>query len=250
MSVRLICIGSSSAGNAYALDSGTEILLLEAGCQLSVVKKSIDFRLKDVVGCCVTHVHGDHARYATEYARNGIHIYCNEDVAQKKQFPYGSFTALSGSPTEKIGSFRVVPFENHHDVPIFGYLIYHPDMGTLLFSTDSYRISQTITGVDHYLIEANYSDELLKRNVWEGRIDQRQADRVMLSHMSLDNCIRYLRDSFVGSGSATTKTITLCHLSDRNADPEQFRRIVQQAFGVPVSIARKGTVVTLSKEII
>ena len=56
--VKLICVSSSSAGNAYALDAGNEILLLEAGVKMAEVKRNIDFRLSDVVGVCVSHSHG------------------------------------------------------------------------------------------------------------------------------------------------------------------------------------------------
>lgn len=242
----LITIGSNSSGNAYALDAGGEILLLEAGIKLSDVKKAINYRTGHVVGCVITHVHGDHAKYAEEYSKAGIHIYCNSDVAEKKQFPYGSSTILSGSVTHKIGSFYVVPFDNHHDVPIFGYLIHHKDMGELLFSTDSYRISTTITGVNHFLIEANYSDELLKQAVWEGKITKSQSDRIMLSHMSLDYCIDYLKDC----QAEKSDTIILCHLSGRHSNSKQFRTAVAGAFGVPTYIAEKGLKVELNKNII
>jgi hypothetical protein len=55
---RLKTIGSSSVGNAYAVEAGGAILLLEAGCKISEVKKHINFRLSDVVGVCVSHSHG------------------------------------------------------------------------------------------------------------------------------------------------------------------------------------------------
>ena len=56
--IRLICIGSSSLGNSYALDTGSEILLLEAGVKMAEVKRHISFRLQDVVGVCISHAHG------------------------------------------------------------------------------------------------------------------------------------------------------------------------------------------------
>jgi hypothetical protein len=55
---RLITVGSNSAGNAYAIDAGGEILLLEAGCKMADVKRQINYRLNDVVGVCVSHSHG------------------------------------------------------------------------------------------------------------------------------------------------------------------------------------------------
>lgn len=234
-------------GNAYALDSGTEILLLEAGCKMADVKRAIDFRLANVVGCIVSHVHGDHAKYATEYAKFGVNVYGPQDIADKKQFPYGKFTALKEGNTCHIGSFNVVPFSNFHDTPIFGYLIQQADMGVALFSTDSYKIGMTLTGVNHFLIEANYEDSMLKENVRNGSISKSQSDRIMLSHMSLDYCVKYLRDC---QADRTARTITLCHLSERNSDPDQFRSTVAGAFGIPIFIAQRGTVIELNKELL
>jgi len=250
--MKLITINSNSSGNAYALDSGSEILLLEAGCRMPDVKRAINYRYPDIVGCIVTHRHGDHAKFATEYARFGVQVYGNKDLADNKQFLYGKYTVCRDGITTKIGSFSVCPFANFHDVPIFGYLIHHPQMGTMLFSTDSYKIGSTITGINHFLIEANYEDSILKENVRNGSISKAQSDRIMLSHMSLNYCIRYLRDCLAGSGSpaSTTRTITLCHLSERNSDPELFRSTVAAAFGIPAYIAQRGTIIELNKDVL
>jgi ribonuclease BN (tRNA processing enzyme) len=244
--MKLIVVNSNSTGNAYALDSGTEILLLEAGCKMADVKRAINFRLQNVVGCCVSHCHGDHAKYATEYAKFGVKVYGNEDVAEKKSFPYGTYSTMVTDKSYHIGSFTVVPFSNHHDVPIFGYLIHHKDMGSLLFSTDSYKIGIALTGVSHFLIEANYSDEFLKQAVWDGKITKAQSDRIMLSHMSIENCVKYLRDC----QAEKSRNIILCHLSSRHSDAKQFGDAVSGAFGVPCYIAQKGLVVELNKELI
>ena len=243
--MKLIVINSNSAGNAYALDTGKDILLLESGCKMADVKRAIDFRISDVVGCVVTHEHGDHAKYSVEYAKFGVEVYGVTDIGVKKNFPFGKFHPLQEGKTKHIGSFDVVPFSNHHDVTIFGYLIRHPEFGVMLFSTDSYKIGITLTGIDHFLIEANYSDELLKQNVWDGKINKAQADRIMLSHMSLEYCINYLRSC---GADKSAKTITLCHLSERNSDSRQFRDTVAGSFGVPCYCATKGLVVELSKE--
>lgn len=243
--MKLIVIGSNSAGNGYALDAGGEILLLEAGLVLKSVKSAIDFRTDKVVGCLVTHEHGDHAKYAESYTKNGITIYGNKSLMEKKNFAFGSHVQMVPEKTYHIGGFDVVPFINYHDVEIFGYIIRHPQMGILFFSTDSYKIGMTIKGVDHFLIEANYSDELLKKSVWSGKIQQPQADRIMTSHMSLDYCIRYLRDC---EADKSAKTITLCHLSERNSNHLSFRNIVAGSFGVPTYVAEKGAVIELNKD--
>lgn len=245
--MKLIVIGSNSSGNAYALDAGDSILLLEAGVKYSQVAKTINHRIDNVVGCLVSHVHGDHAKYAEEYSNRGITIFGNKDLKDKKNFRYGRGYFLEPGKTVSIGSFRVTPFEVAHDVPCFGYLIMHLEMGILMFVTDTYKVPTCITGIDHYLIEANYSDALLKENVWNGSINKAQADRIMLSHMSLDYTVKYLRDC---KAEESAKTITLCHLSERNSDPEQFREAVAGAFGVPCYIAQKNLNVELNRDIL
>lgn len=242
--MKLIVIGSNSMGNAYALDAGGEILLLEAGMKMADVKRAIDFRLQDVVGCVVSHCHGDHAKYATEYAKFGVKVYCNDDVISKKQFPYDTCHEIKTGKTYHIGNFSATPFDVAHDVPCFGFLVKHSSMGVMMFVTDTYKIPLYVSGINHYIIEANYSDELLKQNVWNGKVDKQQADRIMLSHMSLDYTVKYLQDC----KAEKAYSITLCHLSERNSNPQLFQKTVTGAFGVPCYCAQKGLVVELNKE--
>ena len=189
---------------------------------------------------------GDHAKYATEYAKFGVKVYCNQDVADKKQFPFESCKVVKSGKTFSVGSFRVVPIEMFHDVPNYGYLIQHKQCGTIFFASDTYKMGAYIKGIDHWLIEANYDDKILKANVEDGKIDRAQANRLMVSHMSIDNTIHYLKES----EAEKSKTITLCHLSERNSDPVIFSERVKREFGVPCYIARKGLVVELNREVI
>ena len=244
--MQLITIASSSAGNSFALDSGQEILLLEAGIRHSLVCRAIGFKDDKVVGCLVGHSHGDHAKYAEEYANRGVTIYCNKDVREKKKFPYGSCVEMDICNTVSIGSFRVSALPLHHDVPTYAFLIYHPDMGTAMFALDTYKMDFYIEGVDHWLIEANYDDRILKANVQDGKIDRAQANRLMLSHMSIDNTIHFLKECH----AEKSKNIILCHLSERNSDPDAFKERVTKEFGVPTHVASKGLIVNLNKELI
>jgi len=50
-------IATGSSGNSYALMNDNEILLLDLGVNARVIKKEIDFRVSDIVGCLVTHKH-------------------------------------------------------------------------------------------------------------------------------------------------------------------------------------------------
>lgn len=115
-----------------------------------------------------------------------------------------------------------------------------------MFALDTYKMDFFIQGIDHWLIEANYDDRILKANVEDGKIDRAQANRLMLSHMSIDNTIHFLKECH----AEKSKNIILCHLSERNSDPTNFKTRVVSELGVPSFIAQKNLVVNLNKELI
>jgi len=229
--MKLIVINSNSKGNAYILESSSEILLLEAGVRLREVTSKLNPQ-KNVVGLCVSHVqHGDHGKYADNYL---------------KRFGCDSVTSENGisGKTYPLGEFYITPFEVYHDVKCFGFLIHHKEMGTLLFATDTYCLPYTFKGVNQWLIEANYADDILEANLANGRIDKKQYDRIVVSHFSLDNCVKALIDG----DASKSQSITLVHLSDRNSDADRFQNSVAAAFGVPTFIATKGQEINLTKQ--
>lgn len=48
---------SGSTGNAYALETENEILLIEAGIPVPNIKRMINFQIDKVAGLCVSHEH-------------------------------------------------------------------------------------------------------------------------------------------------------------------------------------------------
>lgn len=239
--MKLHILGSSSSGNGYALVSGDgEIFLIEAGIKAKEMTKGIDYRVNAVSGCIVSHAHGDHSLYATAYSKLGIRIGCNQDVANKKVgllYP----NVMQEGKTYGFGSFRVTPFEVKHDVPNFGYIVYHKEMGTLLFATDTYTLPFEFRNVNHFLIEANYSDDILNENVRKGNIDVGQRKRLMVSHMSINNCLLNLSRCH----AEKSHNIILIHLSSRNSDASVFKTRVASRFAVPTYIAEKGLTINL-----
>ena len=150
--MKLIIIGSSSKGNSYALQSDSgEILLIEAGIHLREVKKAIGYKTSKVVGCIVSHAHGDHSNYIPEYLKAGINVSSNDEVAEK----YPGVDTMSEGITFRFGNFGVTPFEVEHDAKNFGYLIHEPSYGTIFFATDCYNLHFVIQGCNTYLAECS-----------------------------------------------------------------------------------------------
>lgn len=238
--MKLIIIGSSSKGNSYALQSDSgEILLIEAGIPLKEVKRVIGYKTSKVVGCITSHVHGDHAKYIPEYLKAGISVSSNDEVAEK----YLGVDTMSENITFRFGNFGVTPFEVQHDAKNFGYLIHEPSYGTIFFATDCYNLNFVIQGCNTYLAECNYSDELLDKAVAEGKTPRSQADRVRLSHMSIEHAVSWLQDC---KAEQSAHQIILIHGSARHLNPSLAVNKFQQVLGVPTFYASSGNIFNLN----
>lgn len=221
--MKLKVIGSSSAGNGYILENDREALLIEAGCRFSEVKKALNFNIRKVVGCVVSHEHKDHARYVEEVKAVGIPVLGSESITPSK--------VIEPKHGYRLGSFRIIPLPVEHDVPCFAFLVQHDDMGKLLFVTDTMNFNYRIEGLSHILIEANYSDKRLEDNIESGLLPESLRERIIRSHMEIGTTIDVLKSLDLSA----VWNIVLIHLSEGNGDAEGFiQRILNETGRIPV----------------
>lgn len=241
--MRLKVLGSGSSGNSYALiaDNG-EILAIEAGCKFMDFKKMIDWKISDVVGCIVSHEHGDHARYIKDFMQSGIPVYTAFETQTALEVITGErTTAISPNKSYQISSFTVVPFNVPHDTEIecYGYLIKHDEMGKLLFLTDLEYCRYDFSGikVEHIMVEANYSMDLVDRN--EPNYEHR-----LRGHMSLDTALKFISTN----DNPALRNVVLIHLSDKSGGPALFKQKTEETvkYGANVYIAEKGLEVDMN----
>jgi len=152
-----------------------------------------------------------------------------------------AFTLCQAGRIMRLGGFAVVPMSTPHDVPCLAYVIRHADMGTLLFATDTPYLEFAVRGLNHLMLEADYSPTMLRTNLEVGNIDRRRRDRVVLNHMSLPTAC----EAIARLDDGHMQTVTLVHLSTMNARPQAFERIAREATGLPVRCARRGLVVDM-----
>ena len=191
--MNLKVLGSSSAGNCYIFENETEALILEAGISAKRVKMALGFNLTKVVGCLISHEHGDHAKYAHDIGLMGITAYASEGTIEAIG-PTHRTHVLKAKVKHKIGGFTVLPFPVEHDVQEpFGYLINHHEMGNVLFATDTYFLQYTFAGLNNILIEANYALDILDEKVAKGSVHIAQRQRVLTSHMDIETCKEVLK---------------------------------------------------------
>ncbi len=214
------CLGSGSKGNGWILDDGTDILIVDCGVPVKEMKIAIGFQISRVVGCIVSHSHQDHAGYINQYEGCGLKVHK----------PYEGVDW-----TFRIGTFLVQTFPLVHDVPCYGFLISNPNMGRILYATDTEYIKYRFKNLNYVIVEANYANDLLNDEVE----DETKRTHVLRGHMELNTTLRFLQ----ANCTEETKAVVLAHLSNENADKKMFLERASGTVDCPVYIAKKGLVI-------
>ena len=242
----LKCLGSGSSGNCYILqaDSG-EKLIIECGLPFREIKRGLGYNLHGVVGCLVSHRHSDHSKALHDVVKAGIRVLAIEDVFVALDVKYRTLCkTIQSMRGYVIGGFRILVLEVAHDVPCVGFIIEHVEMGKLLFVTDTMMLEWQLPPLDHIMLECNYSDATLQRNIDSGLVPAVMRERLMRSHMELQTAKGVLTENDI----TQVKEIILIHLSGNNANAELFKSEIGKVAGKPVYIAERGFEIFLSKE--
>ena len=139
----------------------------------------------------------------------------------------------------KIGNFTVMPLEVEHNAPNVAYIIEHEEIGKLVFATDLTHFPYKINGVNHLLIESNYSDDIIIDHLCDNEVIRSMSE----NHMEINETIKDIRNNI----SSDLNNIILCHLSDGQSDEKLFKQMVLDAFGIMPYVAEKGLEVTINK---
>lgn len=219
--MKLKVLGSGSSGNCCILESDTEALIIEAGVPFKEVKVALGFNVWKIVGVVAGHSHKDHSGFIDQY--KGIcPIYK----------PYEVIT-----PYERFGNFFIKAFSLVHDVECYGFYIEHPDIGSLIYASDTEYIKYRFKNLNHILVEANYSDDL---------IDNEAVNRehVLRGHMSLQTALDFISTN----DNPALRNVVLLHLSASNSDADLFLQKTKTnlKYDADVYCAERGLAVDLS----
>lgn len=230
--MKLKTLSSGSIGNCYLLESNGEILILDCGIPIKDIKIGLDFDLRRVSGVLATHQHLDHSKSVNDLKHIGIPVFTPYDhkdpVEMKSNFRIQAFelTTLSGewTHTNADGS----------PCPCYGFLISHPDMGKMLYITDTELIKWRFNGINHILLGVNYDKELVDRD------NSAKVNHVFRGHLSIDTACE-----FVKANNKNLETVIMCHLSNENSDPVKFKEKMQEVTDSDVYVARSGLEIEL-----
>lgn len=206
------CIGTGSKGNCYALtNSKGQVLLLDCGIRWKEIKRSLAYRIDNIVGCVVTHSHKDHSLSANDVESSGI-------VTWK---PYEAFESY-----KCFGGFIVLPFAVPHDgVPCYGFFI-KCDGQKLIYATDFEYIRNRFgkQHLNHMVIECNYTDDIVF-------LDEAKTRHVLGGHASLETVKRLVAANLTDD----LADVILVHASEM-LDTERCVREIQEITGSKVNV--------------
>ena len=226
-------LASSSAGNCYAVKSGSSIILLDCGIPFKQIQQKLNFEISSIDGVLLSHSHKDHSRSVPDMLKAGVDVYLAPQTADEIGAVGHRVHVLSSLKQFNVGPWTVLPFELQHDVTNIGYLISNTCGEKLVYITDSCYCKYRFDGMNYIMLEVNYCQDTLDENVKTGRIDASLRNRIVRSHMSLQTALGFFR----ANDLSQVKEITLIHLSDSNSQAEKIQREVQKTTGKLVKIA-------------
>ena len=227
-------IGSGSSGNCHLLTaSNGETLILDCGVPISEIKKGLKWNIKNVVGCVVTHRHIDHSKSVSDLRKNGIKVatpYLANDVYSlvRLYFDHTRFRVIAFELATKDGKWTHTNADGS-ECPCYGYVISHPEMGKLLYVTDTEFVKWRFDDLNHILLGVDYDKNMVDMS------NTAKASHVLRGHMSIDTACKFVEANY---SPDDVLNVIMCHLSSENADKDSFiEKMKKVAYGANVDVA-------------
>lgn len=216
--VGITILGSGSGGNAIAIHSARETLLIDAGFSAREVRRRLEasgIDEKNVRAVLVTHEHSDHVKGLRVLAEQlAVPIYANRgtaEVLRSRDTKLGKLVIFAPGSPFSVGEFLVEPFTIPHDAydPV-AFVVKHGPV-KLGIATDlghvNHLVSHQLQACDALVIESNHDLEMLRNADRSWSLKQRIIGRH--GHLSNEAGLDLLRQVL----HERTRHIVLAHAS-------------------------------------
>jgi len=225
MSFQFCVLGSGSSGNSVAVWDDESLFLIDAGfsCKETVRRlelTGLDASQLDAI--LISHEHSDHINGARVlHKRFFPRVLSTEPVHEWLDLKYAVITepVLEPGKIEKIGNFKITPFEVPHDASqTVGFKIQNNGK-KLVVATDlghvTARLRQKFQDADALILESNHDVQMLKDGKYPYFLKKRILGKQ--GHLSNEQSAEVLANAI----SEKTRHISLAHLSQDNNLPEK-----------------------------
>jgi phosphoribosyl 1,2-cyclic phosphodiesterase len=230
--MRLYALGSGSAGNCFAVETGDGVLLIDAGFSAREIERRAEaagLDLDRLAGIVLTHEHGDHACGAPLLARRRRVPVCASHGTMRAIARRGGDAAhapVDGCTETRIGPFRIRACATSHDAA--------EPLAVVVESVDglsvgvAYDLGRPTTAVRYLLrgltaivLEANYDELMLRAAAYPPSVQHRIAGTGgHLSNRAAAQLLAQLHHPGLG-------LVVLAHLSQRCNTEECARAAIE-----------------------
>ena len=181
----------------------------------------------------------DHSRSLKDFESMGIPVF-----APYEKFEPHFYTKIYGE--FEVKDFPLTTADNRwthtnadgSECPCYGFLITHPEMGKMLYITDTELIKWRFKGINHILLGTNYDKDLVNVD------NQSKANHVFRGHLSIDTACDFVKANY----SDSLQNVIMCHLSSENICEESALKKMQSTINCNVYVAKKGFICELKKD--
>jgi phosphoribosyl 1,2-cyclic phosphodiesterase len=226
--VRVVSLASGSSGNAYLVEAGDTLVLIDAGLsmrRLSEQLKKVGVDLSEINAVLLTHEHSDHIRGIEMLSwRRRIPAIGNETTLHAVEADPHTAKVLPTGGAMSLGSLQIESFALSHDCrePV-GYCLEH-DGVRVCIATDLGFVPETlkahVRSSNLVILESNHDSETLVKGPYPWILKKRIASEI--GHLSNDQAAECLEEC----AGEDRKWVWLAHLSEVNNSPRVALRTV------------------------
>lgn len=210
-------------------DNG-ETLILDCGIPIKEIKKGLNWNIRSVVGCIVSHAHYDHSKSVKDFEDMGIPVFAPYITEKPMKIGNGDFR-IQAFDLKTLDDRWTHTHANGEPCPIYGFLITHKEMGKMLYITDCELIKWKFKGINHILLGVDYDKDLIDRD------NTGKANHVFRGHLGIDTACEFVKSN----NSNDLQNVIMCHLSSENADKDLFiEKMKKVAKNANVDVAEAG----------
>lgn len=228
---RLTVLGSGSKGNAFVLEQGSDLLLIDAGFSHRELERRMaqaDLVPGKLTGIAVTHEHGDHASGATRMAaRLKVPLIASSGTWSRlrRGGEPCEFRPLDSRATVEVGGFALTACPTSRDAT--EPLALAITLANGVSVGVAYDLGRPTQALRYFLrnrhclvLEANHDETLLRTCGYPATVQERIiGPGGHLSNLAAARLLEELHHAALG-------TVVLAHLSQRANHPERAREVV------------------------
>lgn len=223
MTLSITHLGSGSRGNATLLATDEKKILLDCGFSGRELERRLallEMKPEELDGILISHHHSDHCKGAAIVQKRwNVPIWANfETCARMGLDPVNECTLFEALERVDFGSeLSVLPVSVNHDgADNVGFIASHNgERAAVVSDLGSWNdeLARYMSDCVHISVEANYDTNKL----WNGPYPERLKQRISSRGGHLSN--RQTASLLANVVSDKTRSIVLCHLSEKNNAP-------------------------------